>query len=197
MTTSSGIRILRLSYAVFGLALLLPFQLYSQTSASLVVTGHVPEAFQLQLAEPVSADPRIAVQIVPVGPNAVLIKMTVAKSMRQGKLKLPLAMRTNSAQYALRAKSVDNSVNAFVSVSHPRGMGDGASLFPGAAESFNSQITPIAAGALVASGRRISRRGNGLTPNNALIADLEVSFDGIAANMNENQLSFIVCMERL
>src|SRR5437879_1620871 len=105
MKKSSGILLRRLCYAVLGSAALIPTQLQSQTSGAVVITGRVPEQFQLQVAAPVSADPRISVQLIPFGSNAVLVKMSVPKSLRQAKMILPLAMRTNSERFALRARS--------------------------------------------------------------------------------------------
>jgi hypothetical protein len=69
-------------------------------------------------------------------------------------------------------------------------------LIPGAAEAFNAQMTPIGSGSVIASGTRISRRGNGLTLNNALLADLEVSIDGKSDESNDGY-SFVISMERL
>jgi hypothetical protein len=161
-----------------------------------VVTGRVPEEFQLQVAGPSAADPRISIQVVPFGSNAVLVKMNVPKSLRHGKIILPVAMRTNSEKFSLLAKVTDPSRNAFISASHARAMGDGALLIPGAAEAFSPQMTQAGSGSIIASGTRISRRGNGLTPNNALIADLEVSLDG-KSDESHDEFSFVISMERL
>ncbi|MCU1285096.1 MAG: hypothetical protein JWO13_1446 [Acidobacteriales bacterium] len=194
MKKSAGIRLRNISFAVLAFAALLPSSLQCQTSGAAVVTGRIPEQFQIQLAEPVSVDPRISVEVTPVGTNAVLVRMKVPKSVRQSKMILPLAMRTNSATFALRARSKDASAHTLIAAGRARAMGDGALLISGAAEAFTPQTGQMEAASVIASGTRISRRGNGLTPNNGLIADLQVSID---ANDGNGEFSFVVSMERL
>src|SRR4051812_8945847 len=105
----------RLSFAALAFAALLPSSLQSQVSGAAVVTGSVPEQFQIQLAQPVSTVPGVSVEVTPVGPNAVLVRMSVPQSLRQSlrqsKIVVPLAMRTNSATFALRARSTNLSAH--------------------------------------------------------------------------------------
>jgi hypothetical protein len=197
MTTSSGTQRRGLSLALFSLFLLIPRSVLSQSAGNIAIAGYIPEVFQLQAAQVASVDANINVQVFPAGFNSVLIKMRVPRSLQHGKVTVPLVMRTNASHYVLRAKAIGDRVDAMLSANHVRTLGDGSLLMPGAAEGFNSQNVALQSGSVVASGSRISRRGSGNNPNNALVTDLELSFQALPDGNTDHEWSLMVSMERL
>jgi len=195
MTTLSGTQRRRLPLALLGLILSIPS--WSQSAGNISIAGYIPEVFQLEPGHLASADANISVQVFPSGINSVLIKMNISKSLRRGKVTVPLVMRTNASHYVLRARPVGNQAETTVSANHVRSMGDGTLLMPGAVEAFTSQNVPAQSGSVVASGSRISRRGSGNNPNNALITDLELLFQNLPDGNNDREWSLVVSMERL
>src|SRR5437879_5477422 len=123
--------------------------------------------------------------------------MRIPKSLLHGKVTVPLVMRTNASHFVLRAKAIGDRVDAMLSANHVRTLGDGTLLMPGAAEGFNSQNVALQSGSVIASGSRISRRGSGNNPNNALITDLELSFQSPPDGNTDREWSLMVSMERL
>jgi hypothetical protein len=197
MKTSSATQSRKLTLAILGLLLLIPSSGLSQSTGNISIAGYIPEVFQLEPGQFASLDANINVQVFPASSNSVLIKMKIPKSLRHGTVTVPLVMRTNASHFVLRAKPIVTPADTTASANHVRTLGDGTLLMPGAAEGFNSHNVALQSGSIVASGSRISRRGSGNNPNNALITDLELSFQNLPDGNDDREWSLMVSMERL
>ena len=148
----------------------------AEVFSTISVTGRVLPAFRLEADQPTAFDPNVIATAIQSGPNTVVVEVTVLGSTEAVRVKVPLRMRTNADNFALRASFQGLGVDGSVSLDQPQAAGNGTLVMPGALAAFRTQPTRLAPDNTLAVGSRISMRGSFRSPNNALLSTMEISF---------------------
>jgi hypothetical protein len=185
----------KLLFTIFLIASSSNFAL-AQQSASVAIGGNIASSAELEAAPPVSSDNSINVVVQNVISDTIQLQISAPAGLRNGRIVIPLRLRTNMSRFRLLAKPNTNLLGLTISTGMPRASGTGAMLVPGTIESFVNSNTQLQSEALIASGSRISRRGNNRSPDNAIETELVLSADSLGATCRDT-CSIMIFMQQM
>lgn len=145
----------------------------SQIPGEISIQAAVARTFQMTAGQISTSGSEAGVTTRKVSENQFEIQIAPAATVQIAKIVIPITMRTNAPFYRI---GLQTSVTVAASMGSPRASGDGAFVMPDAISSFVSSEVIFRKEVVIAAGSRISRRGNGLTPSNAITSDLTLSF---------------------
>ncbi|MCU1286056.1 MAG: hypothetical protein JWO13_2406 [Acidobacteriales bacterium] len=147
----------------------------AQGSASVKLDGSIAVAATISAGQAVTSDDKIKVSVHTLGNGDIELNITWPEKIRKGRISIPLQLRTNMVQFKLTARATEGLSEMHAEIGVTQASGSGALVIPGAVESFVGLNSKLSNANVLATGARISRRGNDLCPDNALDTEIVLS----------------------